>query len=358
MQFEVAESMFKRDQIRELAETPDGLRYLKLRSMSRKEHLHSLFDLAGQDWTSKSKTELFRWAFENHKISDSQIESAIRSIYEKERANRAAHEPALLEQLDKVMALDWGGLHQNSLEKTIVKNYVNKISNFETLNLRIENELFQSLRGYVLCSWYNHWTSIIIEDIFRDHKKVLPAVGKVKKIDFFIGEVPFDLKVTYMPEGYFEDQRKRAGLKPELTLLKKVARDKGVDFDKKAKPAALLEDLWNKVGDHPETQSLMDFRVKTLTDSKTDPKSLIRWLYENQGVGRFDATNRLFLILVDKSNMFASWRLKKAKPLLANKINSYLDSVGSMPGKRQDFEWESQIYTTVSDILFVELPSD
>ena len=46
------------------------------------------------------------------------------------------------------------------------------------------------MRGYVLCSWYNHWTSIVIEDVFRDHPAVLPAIGQVKKIDFFATMFP------------------------------------------------------------------------------------------------------------------------------------------------------------------------
>ena len=33
MNFKEAEALFSKDQIRELAQTPDGLRYLKLRSL-------------------------------------------------------------------------------------------------------------------------------------------------------------------------------------------------------------------------------------------------------------------------------------------------------------------------------------
>src|SRR5208337_5013298 len=118
----------------------------------------------------------------------------------------------------------WGGLHQNSLEKTIVDNYVKKIPNYDRLNEAIEHELYSSMRGYVLCSWYNHWTSIVIEDVFKDHVNVLPAVGLVKKIDFFIKDIPFDLKVTYLPEGFLAQDRQQSGLRPELTLLKRAAR--------------------------------------------------------------------------------------------------------------------------------------
>ena len=146
----------------------------------------------------------------------------------KKRASRCAREPELVSELYRVQTFDWGGLHQNSLEKTIVDNYVKKITNYELLTEKIENELQNSMRGYVLCSWFNHWTSIVIEDVFRDHPNVLPAIGQVKKIDFFVYNVPFDLKVTYLPEGFVKDMRRQAGLRPELTLLRQGARARDI----------------------------------------------------------------------------------------------------------------------------------
>ena len=47
MNFKQAEAMFSKDQIRELAQEPDGLRYLKLRSLNRREYLEKLFEAAG-----------------------------------------------------------------------------------------------------------------------------------------------------------------------------------------------------------------------------------------------------------------------------------------------------------------------
>ena len=155
---------------------------------------------------------MFRIAFESTEIDDAQIDVAIRDIYSSERAERKTKEPHLVSELFKMQTFDWGGLHQNSLEKTIVGNYVNRIRSYDTLNSKIDNELLASMRGYVLCSWYNHWTSIIIEDVFRDHPVVLPAVSKVKKLDFFVKDVPFDLKVTPLPEGFVKEKRKADNL--------------------------------------------------------------------------------------------------------------------------------------------------
>jgi hypothetical protein len=322
-----------------------------------------LFATSGVSKPDKAKA-MFRVAYDCSGVTDTHITSVIRAIYAIERAARQKREPMLVSELYKMQAFDWGGLHQNSLEKTIVDNYVKKITDYDTLNSRIDNELLASMRGYVLCSWYNHWTSIIIEDVFRDHPNVLPAVGQVKKIDFFVRDVPFDLKVTYLPEGFLKDKRKVDGLKPELTLLKRAARGSGIRFDKSMGDSQLLEDLWKKIADHPAQSSqdliseLRDYRLAVVDGCQNDPEELIRWLYENQGVRRFDASNRLFLVLVDKANFFASWRLKRAKPLLDAKIKAYLDSVGTAPGRRLDFTWESEQYTVVSDAVFVIHPGE
>ncbi len=149
------------------------------------------------------------------------------SIYQSERAERRANEDYVISQLYQMKVFDWGGLYQNSLEQTIVDNYVKKIQSWDKLNIAIENELHASLRGYVQCSWYNHWSSIIIEDVFKDHPSVLPATGLVKKVDFFIHDFPFDLKVTYFPDGYIETLRRAEGLRPELTELKALSRREG-----------------------------------------------------------------------------------------------------------------------------------
>ncbi len=191
LNFEECERLFRNDRITELGRDVDGVRFLKLRSLNRREGLERLFGIAQIAAPEGSASQMFRAAFQAD-ITAAQIENCIRGLYAEERATRNEQEPELINQLYRLQQFNWGGLHQNSLEKTIVDNYVKKIRNFDLLNDAIENNLYASMRGYVLCSWYNHWTSIIIEDIFKDHANVLPAVGLVKKIDFFIRDTPFE----------------------------------------------------------------------------------------------------------------------------------------------------------------------
>ena len=218
------------------------------------------------------------------------------------------------------------------------------------------------MRGYVICSWYNHWTSIIIEDIFKDHPNVLPAVGLVKKIDFFVKDVPFDLKVTHLPEEYLSDKRREAGFRPELTLLKREAKRNGLPIDDSLAGSAFAQDLWVKVSDHPAPAckaliaELATFRNELVARIEENPNELNRWLYENQEERLFDASNRLYLVLVDQRNYFESWKLKRAKDLIKEKIGKYLDERGNAAGRQINFTWKGEHYSAVSDLVVVRKP--
>ena len=207
LDFDTAINLFKADRIRELSSTVEGMRLLKLRSLSRKDQLERLINRFEIEIGNVKSREWLKLIYESG-VQSEDIDEIILELYENERKSRRQNEQQLVNELYKVQSFDWGGLHRNSLETTIVNNYVKKITSFEALCNEIENGLHDSMRAYVLASWYNHWSSIIIEDIFKDHGKVIPAVGLIKKIDFFVNDKPFDLKVTYLPEGYIKDYRK------------------------------------------------------------------------------------------------------------------------------------------------------
>ncbi len=348
---------FRNDKIRELAHEENGLRFLKLRSLSRSEQMEYLIDKVGLPNPNYRGDRLLKFLFESS-VTNNDIEDAIKELYREQRQQRLENEDKLISELYKIKCFDWGGLHQNSLEKTIVDNYVKKIESYDKLCESIENELFHSMKSYVLCSWYNHWTSIVIEDIFRDHVRILPAVGLIKKIDFFIDNIPFDLKVTHMPKGYVKEKRKEEGLKPEQTLLKHFCRENNIYFEKLPEDR-LLEDLWNKVSDFPSIKAkalineLREVRLRQIAQVKESPELLSRWLYENQGTRRFDAANRIFFILVDTDNFFDSWKLKRAKPLLVHTIHNHLDKMPQNPGKELSFNWEGVEYNVTCDLIML-----
>ena len=176
-------------------------------------------------------------------IPENTINEFINEIYEEERAVRRENEEYLYNQLYRLLVLYWGGFYQNAVEQTIVNNYIKKIQSFDELVEKIENDINPRLKGYILSSWYNHWSSILIEDMFKDHPDILPAVGLVKKVDFFWNDFPFDLKVTYFPDGYMKDKRRELGLRPELTELKQFARNNNILINRELKDKELFTDL-------------------------------------------------------------------------------------------------------------------
>jgi hypothetical protein len=165
--------------------------------------------------------------------------------------------------------------------------------------------------------------------------------------------------VTYLPEGFLVKKRKEADLRPELTLLKQASRLVGIPLPDDLSSGALLQALWAKVADHPDmacqsvVQGLHRFRNDLVNAVRRDPAELIIWLYEEQGIRRFDASNRLFLVLVDQRNYFDSWKLKRARPLLETHIGNYLDGIGDRVGQAINFNYESETYRAVSDLIVV-----
>jgi len=248
--FNALRKLYDNGQFVDLLRNPDGVYWLKLRSISRTEQLRQFCQRIGLGYKDVPARQLLAHVY-NHKPSKKVLESFIRESYQVERAKRKDNENYLISQLYQMKVFDWGGLYQNSLEQTIVDNYVKKIQSWKKLNSAIENELHTSMRGYVQCSWYNHWPSIIIEDIFKDHLAVLPVTGLVKKVDFFIHDFPFDLKVTYFPDGYMGVLRKAEGLRPELTELKNFCKREGIYFDADKPASVLFSELLAKVSEYP-----------------------------------------------------------------------------------------------------------
>lgn len=358
--FDDLRRLYDNNQFTELLKDPNGVYWLKLRSVSRAAQLRDLCQKVGINCAGLSARQLLPYVYDSRPDEET-VNTFIRELYEQERAARRENEDYLVSQLYQMKAFDWGGLYQNSLEQTIVNNYVKQIRDWNRLNQAIENELLSSMRGYVQCSWYNHWTSIIVEDIFKDHPAVLPAIGLVKKVDFFIHNFPYDLKVTYFPDGYLGELRRNAGLRPEFTELKAFCRQHGIWFDQSKPKRVLFSELLAKISEHP-SQSAKDFmaqfkatRADFIQHTIQDPTPLKIWLYENQGIRRFDAANRFFLVLVDKDNLEASWKLKRNKILLADKINAYLNSSNpqSVDELKIEFRWQNEVYATYTDILFI-----
>ena len=338
-----------------------GIYWLKLRSISRKALMIDFCNYAQIDCKNIKTNKLFEYIYQK-KINKKALDKFIAKKYKEERLTRKKKEAEITSELYKLKVFDWGGLYQNNLERTIVNNYIKKIDKFSLLNKKIEGEIHESMRSYVLSPWYNHWTSILIEDIFKDHKKVTPTIGLVKKIDFFIENIPFDLKVTHFPDGFMQAKRKELGLNTELQELKKFAREKGIKYNHQQKDKSIFIELLTRFDESMDTdikqfwKKFCHTRRSIIKATIQNPKELICWLYEQQGERRFDSSNRLFLILVDENNLEESWKMKRNINLLKTNIKKYLDhfNLKDMKELKINFKWkDGKQYSAFSDLIFI-----
>ena len=93
-------------------------------------------------------------------------------------------------------------------------------------------------------------------------------------------------------------------------------------------------------------------------DCIKNPQKLIQNLYEKQGEMRFDASNRLFLILVDTDDFDNSWKLKRDVNLLKSNIYAYLGNFdkNKILNNPIAFKYKfkgDEIFKVYSDCIFV-----
>lgn len=363
--FNYWKKLHESEQLDEFSSDSIGLLWLKTKSIVRKELIAEFIQqnqiTLKETALGKQFVELFELLCENaensHKILDTYIK-------EKNKIQVSElNTEQLVSELYKLKNFDWGGDYQNSLDKYLVSRYVKVHKSYDTLVSKFETEIHVAVQGYVLNSWYNHWSSILIEHIFKSHTTVLPTVGQIKSVDFFINNVPFDLKVTYLPAEYIKFKRKEKGLPVELTFLKSKATEAKITFDKKAKDADIFYEIVEKMKDKNDEfcnnvlTTLKSEKLQILKEVQDDPKILATWLYENQGEMRFGSENRLFLVLVDTDDFGNSWKLKRNLDLLKPTIMNYLDN---FKNKKIDdlkvsfgYKGKPQTFTALTDIIFV-----
>jgi hypothetical protein len=148
-------------------------------------------------------------------------------------------------------------------------------------------------------------------------------------------------------------------MKPELTQLKQAARKIGVSFQKHRNSIDTYYEISEKLKDRNDEASretlanIDETRNTILAEARRNPEELIVNLYEKQGEMRFDAANRLFLILVDSSNYDDSWKLRRNLDLLKPAINNYLDNFSDQSNLKIQFSYAGKEYTCLADCIFV-----
>ena len=335
-----------------------ALLYLKVRAICRGKLIQEFTEKYQLKLESKKVNDQFSKLYgilENNPERMTILDSYLRDRNNEWYKKMGVDEEKVKSGLRKINAYEWGGDQNNSLDQYLVRRYIKVISDYDTLQMK-ENEIAANAWKFVQTSWYNNWTSYLIESLFKKHERVLSAIGEIKSVDFFIDDYPIDLKVTYFPNEYMEKKLKAKLGHKEITWLKNKAKSWDIKPDKNLTDAEQIAYLKEELENHGHSEVITELaKEKRSIINKTckQPEELIKWLYENQSSRLFGAENRLFLILVDAKDIKQSWKMKRAFSLIEPKINDYLKNFTANSLKKINFNFNKQNYTALSDIIFI-----
>lgn len=356
--FEKWDKEFRAQNLYAFNNNENALLYLKVRAVCRGKQIKQFIEKNGIELQSSKINDQFAELFSVLENTSNGMQML--NTYLRDRNNEWYHtmgvdEDKLKSGLRKITNYEWGGDQENSLDQYLVRRYIKVISDFDVLQSKFD-AIAANAWKFVQTSWYNNWTSYLIESIFKKHNRVLSAVGEIKSVDFFIDNNPVDLKVTYFPGAYMQGKLKEALGNSELTWLKRKAKDFGILPDKDLSDSEqytyLREELENN-GHSEVIVQLTATRKQIVDDARREPEILMKWLYENQSPRLFGAENRLFVVLIDSTDMEQSWKMKRAFSLIEPQVNSYLDSFNSQSLKKIDFTFNKKAYESLADVIFV-----
>ena len=109
LNFKQLDKLFRNDDFPKIENDSRGVRFLKLRSMSRKETMEEFCSLHNVDIEGIKSKDYFENVFENENITDTHLNEYINFKYQEERSVRAANQEYLVDQLNRLQNFDWGG---------------------------------------------------------------------------------------------------------------------------------------------------------------------------------------------------------------------------------------------------------
>jgi hypothetical protein len=338
----------------------EGLIWLKVRAITRKEQLKNFLD-CNLDIAiiGKKQKEIGIELYEKLLSLKNGIQRLDKFLLDRSQEMYTLMNvdiDRLKNDLYKVTDYRWGGDQNNSLDKFLVSHYVKPISSFDEL-LSKSAEIGTNAWNYVQNSWYNNWTSYLVETLFEKHQRVVSAVGEIKSVDFFIDNYPIDLKVTFFPNQYLQEKLKPLYQgKSEMSWLKSNAKENDIHFDSTQSDSAIYYQITESMSMHGLTNildTLNSNRRRVVSDAENDPNELMTWLYANQGEMRFGAENRIFVVMVNMIDMAQSWKMKREFNIIEPEVNKFLNNFTEHSLQQIDYEFKGNTYHSLSGIIFI-----
>lgn len=303
---------------------PDGIRYLKIRTLIDREALEKsevLKEFLNEnkitiEKINKSEIAKIRKNLYEKIIEHTVLDDVIRKVYQELSA--IIDYEKLKDSLRKIAECGdiywngWNSVYRDNIRDHVQHHFVRNpsLQDFNNLMKKIDVELIPVIKGYTIISWFNQWTSAVIEKMIMEHPRIIPTIRRIDKVDFFFLNIPFDLKVTFLPDQYIKDKKRELKTKLDEDIIEFV---------------------------------------------KEKPLDLAVWLYENQGEPRFSDSHRIFIILIDESDFSQSWKLKAEFDLIGEKVNQFFSSHTSVPRIEWEFEGDKiqGRFKTFTDLILI-----
>jgi len=304
--------------------TTEGLRYLKVRSLIDAEpltvspSLRQWLSVQAQRFNRQAIEQMRIQVFNDASISLANLDTQLRATYQEIEVARGWRIRKLERSLQQISRTGdehwraWNSVYRDDIRAHIQHRFVrtSDIQDYTELLRRIDQELDPVVKGYTIISWYNQWTSALIERVIFSHPRVVPAARRIDKVDLFFLNMPVDLKVAFLPQGYLAHLRRHAAIRDTATAIAHV---------------------------------------------KSQPLALAQWLYENQGEARFSDSHRLFILLINERDLEQSWKLKAQFSRIKTIVSAYLNDTQRLHSLTWSFQGQriSGTFTTYTDVLVV-----
>lgn len=131
---------------------------------------------------NQQEAERIRKVLFDQNIPEQELDEIIRSVHSElyGRIDYSTLKDSLrrVAQTGDEFWVGWQSVYRDNIRDHIQHHFVREpsIRSLEGLLGKIDQDLTSVVKGYTVLSWYNQWTSTIIENIFTQHPRILPTV--------------------------------------------------------------------------------------------------------------------------------------------------------------------------------------
>lgn len=165
--FEKWDKAFQSNNLSAFNHNEKALLYLKVRAIRRGKLIKSFTEKYQLELKSTKVHDQFSELYsllENNPNGKNMLNTFLQDRNNEWYKTKKINEEEVKSGLRKIDTYEWGGDQNNSLDQYLVKRYVKDISNYNTLQKKA-NEIATNAWKFVQTSWYNNWTSYLIESI-------------------------------------------------------------------------------------------------------------------------------------------------------------------------------------------------